>query len=251
MTLKQRLGAWLIPRLPLNRRTFDILRFEINALITRLLAHIDPRMRRRINHYSRSNDLRVNLGSGGDDAGGWINVDVRAVGIDSCRWDIRYRLPFADNTVAQVYASHVLEHLEFREEVPALLTELHRVLKPEGTLRIVVPDAARYMEAYVTGDPDKWAALGCEALPDDMPTHMMMINHVFHQGGEHQFGYDFETLNFLLKKASFGDIVQCQYRGSTKFDKELDLATHATYSLYIEAQRCPVLLARRCSKCPL
>lgn len=235
MTFKQRLGVYLIPHLPVNRRTFDILRFELNAFMTRILSKVDPRIRQRVQALANRDDLRLNLGSGGGEAHGWINMDVHAIGRDTLRWDIRRRLPFADGTVTQVYASHVVEHLEFREEVPALLAELYRVLKGGGSVRIVVPDAARYLEAYVTGDPDKWAALGMETLPDDMPTPMTMINHVFHQGGEHQFGYDAETLLYLLKNAGFEQIEQSQYHASNRFDDALDLAVHASYSLYVEA----------------
>lgn len=235
MTLKQRLGAWLIPKMPVNRRTFDILRFELNAFMTRILWRGDPRTRKLIKSFANRDDLRLNLGSGGDEVNGWINMDVHAVGPDTLRWDIRRRLPFADSTVTQVYASHVVEHLEFRQEVPALLAELYRVLRIGGSIRIVVPDAARYLEAYVTCDSGKWAALGLETLPADMPTAMTMINHVFHQGGEHQFGYDAETLAYLLKNAGFDQIEQSQYRASVQFATELDLAVHAPYSLYMEA----------------
>lgn len=235
MTLKQRLGAWLIPLFPVNRRTFDILRFELNALVTRVLAKVDPRVRQRIKAFENQDELRLNLGSGGEETNGFISMDVHAVGRHTLRWDIRRRLPFADGAVSQAYASHVVEHLEFREEVPALLTELHRVLKIGGSVRIVVPDAARYLEAYVTRDQNKWVALGLEALPADMPTPMTMINHVFHQGGEHQFGYDAETLEYLLKNAGFGHIEQSQYRSSERFEEKLDLSVHAPYSLYVEA----------------
>jgi len=32
---------------------------------------------------------------------------------------------------------------------------------------------------------------------------MTMINHVFHQGGEHQFAYDFEIIRWALNNAGF------------------------------------------------
>lgn len=47
---------------------------------------------------------------------------------------------FADSSVDEVYASHVLEHLGFREELPRALKEIWRVLKPGGILKISVPD---------------------------------------------------------------------------------------------------------------
>jgi predicted SAM-dependent methyltransferase len=235
VTLKQRFGQWLIPRLPVNRRTFDIVRFELNAFAARLLARMDPATRRTVAHMANERGLRVNLGSGGENADSWISLDVQAPGPGGLRWDIRRRLPFADGSVAQVYASHVVEHLEFKEDVPALFAELYRVLQSGGRVRIVVPDVARYLEAYVSGDPDKWIALGVATLPDDIPTPMAMINHVFHQGGEHQFGYDFDTLAWLLRKSGFDEVFHSAYRDSIRYEATLDLEVHAPYSLYVEA----------------
>ena len=46
------------------------------------------------------------------------------------------RLPFADNTFDRVVTSEVLEHIQ--NDVSAI-SELHRVLKPGGTLGVTVP----------------------------------------------------------------------------------------------------------------
>ena len=45
-----------------------------------------------------------------------------------------------DFSVEHIYASHVLEHFSFQEEVPLVLREWFRVLKPHGKLWISVPD---------------------------------------------------------------------------------------------------------------
>jgi predicted SAM-dependent methyltransferase len=47
---------------------------------------------------------------------------------------------FADGTFAEVYASHVLEHFDYKEGLVAALREWHRVLAPGGVLRLSVPD---------------------------------------------------------------------------------------------------------------
>ena len=48
-------------------------------------------------------------------------------------------LPFADRSIAKIQAQDVLEHVAF-EKVPAILDEIHRVLRPGGTFRLSVPD---------------------------------------------------------------------------------------------------------------
>ena len=42
MTLKQRLGSWLIPRLPVNPWVFRTFRVELNAMLVRLLHRLHP-----------------------------------------------------------------------------------------------------------------------------------------------------------------------------------------------------------------
>src|ERR1700761_5516850 len=52
--------------------------------------------------------------------------------------DLRRGIPAADATVDAVYHSHLLEHID-RDRVDGFLREVHRVLKPGGIHRIVVP----------------------------------------------------------------------------------------------------------------
>jgi predicted SAM-dependent methyltransferase len=47
---------------------------------------------------------------------------------------------FETGTFGEVYASHVLEHFDFKDELHATLKEWHRVLIPGGLLRVSVPD---------------------------------------------------------------------------------------------------------------
>jgi predicted SAM-dependent methyltransferase len=47
---------------------------------------------------------------------------------------------FADDSFEQLYASHVLEHFDYQGELLKTLTEWRRVLAPNGTLCVSVPD---------------------------------------------------------------------------------------------------------------
>lgn len=47
---------------------------------------------------------------------------------------------FADNTFSEIYASHVVEHLDYAGELRLTLTEWNRVLVPGGKVFISVPD---------------------------------------------------------------------------------------------------------------
>lgn len=236
MTIKQKIGAFLLPRLPISRRAFDLLRFETNAMMTRCIARLSPIAIARRRRLRRMDGIKVNLGSGGEGLAGWVNVDVRRHHHDqSLAWDIRRGLPFRDGQVSVLMAEHVIEHLDDRHEVPGLLREIHRALAPGGVVRIVVPDGERWVRAYVSGDPGAWSDLGFAQLPIDMPTAMTMLNHVFHQGGEHQFAWDFETLALALRSAGFRKVVKSSFGVSSRAGLAIDLAHHAPYSLYVEA----------------
>jgi len=47
---------------------------------------------------------------------------------------------FEDGTFSELYASHVLEHFDYRDSLMAALREWLRVLAPSGVLRLSVPD---------------------------------------------------------------------------------------------------------------
>lgn len=198
-TLKRAIGRWLIPRLPVNRRTFDILRFELGCIWQRMANACSPRYHGRIARLRAGSGLSVNFGSGGKGLAGWINIDARPNHADIyIAYDMRRPLPFGDGQVRRIFAEHVVEHLDFRDDIPNVFREFHRVLEPGGVVRIVVPDAERFMAAYVSRSPAAFAALGwdLERLPADIHTPVHVINHIFHQNGEHLFGWDFETMRF-------------------------------------------------------
>jgi predicted SAM-dependent methyltransferase len=92
-------------------------------------------------------ELRLHLGCGKIDHPGFVNIDALP------RRNVHYvqavdRLGrFRDNSVDLVYACHVLEHFSHLQ-VPAVLKEWGRVLKPGGKLCLSVPDFDRLLEIY-------------------------------------------------------------------------------------------------------
>jgi predicted SAM-dependent methyltransferase len=73
---------------------------------------------------------------------GWTNFNVQPGPtvdiVGTCT-----RMPeIADASVVEIYASHVLEHLSYVDELHQALAEFHRVLVPGGSLMASVPDFA-------------------------------------------------------------------------------------------------------------
>jgi SAM-dependent methyltransferase len=93
---------------------------------------------------------RLNLGCGPAARPGWINVDRRpAPGLDA-RADAR-QLPFPDRSFDVVVASHVLQDLPY-PDVRAALSQIRRVLRPGGVLRLGLPDLERAVRAWIDND---------------------------------------------------------------------------------------------------
>ena len=88
----------------------------------------------------------------------------------------------------------------------------------------IIPRRKLY-EIATTGEPFSAA----EALAMDI------VNYVFHQWGEHKWGYDFDTLQHRLRQAGFAHVERMSFGHSLDPRLACDRDTHAPYSLYVDA----------------
>ncbi len=91
----------------------------------------------------------VNIGCGPVFHPDWLNLDVEPVDAVVQRFDARKPLPFDDASVDVIYHSHLLEHLG-RVEAHRFVLECFRILRPGGTMRVVVPDLEGIARAYLS-----------------------------------------------------------------------------------------------------
>ncbi|MCX7978626.1 MAG: methyltransferase domain-containing protein [Bdellovibrionaceae bacterium] len=88
----------------------------------------------------------------------WCNLDYSPRSAAVRKWDLLDKLPFKEESVELVYSSHFVEHVP-RQLVPDLLRDYYRVLKPGGSIRLVLPDlenmAKEYLHKRSTGEHDK------------------------------------------------------------------------------------------------
>lgn len=111
---------------------------------------------------------------------------------------------FESGSVAEIYASHVLEHLGYIEELPRTLREFHRVLAPGGTLRASVPDLDTLCALFA--DP---------ALSFEERVHVMrmMFGGQTNSADFHKAGLNEAFLRDLLQAAGFVDVVRADSFG--------------------------------------
>ena len=238
-TLKQRLGAWLKPRLPVNPWVFMIFRVESSALLVRLLNAILPGRIAQRRALQQRRDVLVNIGCGPFGQDGWVNLDLFPAPGVTMRTDARRGRPLADGASKGIHVEHDFEHLAPTTERPRFLADCRRCLQPGGILRIVVPDMRKYIEAYVAPGWDLLNQVGCggDRPQDSFATKIEALNHVFVQDGEHYGGFDVEYLRNTLAKAGFDDIEQVGWRTGRFPGGAIDREQHASYSLYMEARR--------------
>lgn len=236
-TLKARLGAALLRQVPVSRSRAEVLRAELAALRVWAAYRWLPTWRARARQMRTLRDQYVNVGAGPFPLEGFLNLDVMAMP-GGVRWDCRRSLPLADGAARGIRMEHFAEHLEPREELPALLADCHRALVPGGIVRVIVPDLAAYVRAYLTPGLSGFEALAVPIpFPEDLPTRMDVVAFNFHQWHEHQWGYDAESLGLRLERAGFREVRQVAFGQGGDARLAADRAEHAPYSLYMEGRK--------------
>lgn len=188
-------------------------------------------------------NILANIGCGANgESMGWINLDYIPYKNVNFAYDCSKELPFADKSVKFVFTEHFFEHLDYHNEAIPFLKEAYRILEDNGVVRIIIPDAGKYLRGYVA---EGWGELKTtRPLNDSLfdlqmgytyNTKMELINEVFRQSGQHKFAWDYETLEFNLKKIGFKQIKQETYKNGAYPNLCLDLKARETESLYVEA----------------
>jgi len=83
----------------------------------------------------------------------WKTIDVDPVrGNIVCNFNTTFkRLPFEDNSIDCIYASHIFEHISIYV-IHKLFKECYRILKPNGYLRVITPNPVISMKHYLDGN---------------------------------------------------------------------------------------------------
>ena len=84
-----------------------------------------------------STRMNVQFGAGGTQLDGFQNHDIEV--------PIQQALPYGDNSVEMIVASHVMEHVAAGEAL-GFLMECHRILEPGGRVRISCPIVGQWLD---------------------------------------------------------------------------------------------------------
>jgi SAM-dependent methyltransferase len=194
--------------------------------------------------------LKLHIGAGNTPLESWINIDAYFADLTI---DVRWELPFPDQSVDYVFMSHILEHVYYPDEAAQVLKDINRVLTSKGVVRVVVPDIEKCINAYVQNDKqffekrkEKWSwwpdvrtnLEGFLAYAGAGPSPASFLH-------SHKFGYDFETLSQLLTDVGFHEVEKSEYMSSRRPELRVDHASGVAaekygdkyYSLFVEASK--------------
>ena len=132
-------------------------------------------------------------------------------------------MDLVDGSCDVVFCSHVFEHIP-HTKLPLVLSEINRVLKSGGTLRLLTPDLKKIAKAYIDNDEEFFLEAKEEdpSLRTDLGFGGMMMNFIvspgqdtilvdrnvngFIAGYAHIYSYDFDMLKVMLNKLGYKNI---------------------------------------------
>jgi predicted SAM-dependent methyltransferase len=175
---------------------------------------------------------RLQWGCGSWRPSGWINSDRKeGPGIDiSC--DIRDGLPLDTDSIDYAVSIHALPEVPYPDLIP-VLTELRRVLKPNGVLRLGLPDLDRTIQAYLRGDSSYFL------IPDEeaMSLGSKFVVHLIWYGYTRTF-FTHDLMEEHLYKAGCTRVDRCAYRETrSPYPGIVELDNREEESLFVEANK--------------
>lgn len=176
----------------------------------------------------------LSWGCGPVRADGWLGSDLLDYG-QAHVGDISGAtggLPWADAAFDIVVTHHALQMIPYSDLLP-VLTELRRVLRVGGVLRVSVPDLERAWRAYEQGD-------GGHFLIDDRIERSVdgKLCSYLSQCGSTRSVFTGAWLCELVRRAGFTDAWLVKFgETATRHAESVDLDTRPAESLFVEAIR--------------
>jgi predicted SAM-dependent methyltransferase len=181
--------------------------------------------------------IKICFGSGGVALDGWIHVDWNM----ACRPDVVAdcggRMPFADGVADFLHSEDFLDQLPMAR-AEAFIDECHRILRPDGVMRLLTPDLRKLVDLYLRDDPrllELWeAGVG---LPLRTRTLGEVVNEGIRRCG-HEFVYDETTLRALIEPRGFTvDRVEYNQSGHPELRGMDQRGPGNALSMYFECRR--------------
>lgn len=135
---------------------------------------------------------------------GWTTIDVR--GNPDIIYDLSEGIPLEDNSCSEVRAFHLIEHIHWKKTYK-FLSEVYRILKPDGKFLVSFPDLKRifldYLHENTINLPKKSRARGPEYWKWLMHSLYAYDNEMLHKAA-----FDKEIIEWFSKSIGFKSCTQ-------------------------------------------
>ena len=136
--------------------------------------------------------MKLHIG-GEEEKEGWTILNAQKKSNTDLVGDIRDLSQFRDNSIEEVYASHILEHIK-NLEIANVLKNLYRILSKNGKLFVSVPNLEVLSKAIL--DPNL-------NVQEKYEITRIIYGGQIDDYDYHYFGFTREILNSLLIQAGF------------------------------------------------
>jgi len=161
--------------------------------------------------------VRVVVGGHWHALDGWLALDERDQ-------DVTKPLAFDDGSVDAIFCEHVVEHIALADAL-RFFAEAHRVLRPDGILRVVVPTVEAMLDADLTtpegqtymghtiahhfSEAEAWVREHADESLVAAAPHVLFLNFMFYDHG-HRFIWTRPLLVDALRWAGFTSARACE-----------------------------------------
>jgi predicted SAM-dependent methyltransferase len=166
------------------------------------------RLRRTLRRH-RGRPVLLSIGSGRTVPPGWIGID-RKRGSEVFSFDLNYTIPFDRESVDGVLCEHILEHFPL-DDLPNMLRDYHRVMKPGAPIRLVSPDAFLVADLINNNQSERTRRqiefdADVHRWDDSRMLRWKVINRLTYQFGQHQSLLTEELATDLLEHSGFSGV---------------------------------------------
>lgn len=239
------------------KKKINLVGFELEMSVRKTQTTRKPNLK-----LDSVENVKLNLGPGpnwkkpNDD---WYSVDIDPrLGDIIVNFQSFEALPLKTNSVECIYGSHVFEHMSIFK-TPLIFKEIYRVLKKDGILRLILPDAEKSIKEYVNRNEDfqlfkrrkerakknynkEYTLFEC--MKEDFLSPSGQIGLLGENSLAHQNAWDFETIHSDLVLAGFNSerIYKMDFQKSHSdyfsFEGTFPSEANEDYrSLYVEAKK--------------
>jgi|TARA_B110000305_G_C19045177_1_gene450086 predicted SAM-dependent methyltransferase len=158
--------------------------------------------------------MKLHIG-GKEKKEGWSILNIQKNDNIDFVGDISDLSQFEDNSIDEIYASHVVEHVN-QKNIKKTLSGIHRVLKTNGKFYISVPDMDVLCRIFIA-----------KGAPTKVKFHVMrmMFGGQIDEFDFHYFGWNLEFLKDYLSSAGFKKIEKVKF-----FSIFSDTSNYAPYN---------------------